>query len=252
MKNQILLFCSLVFLCCTFNASTQCYPDRHNTSWYNGWASCEQTESPNLTRGKSHWIMYDLKRNYQLGKTHIWNTNDPKNLNWGFNNVVIDVSKDGENWIEVGAFFWEMAPGINNYEGSEGPDLLGYEGQFMLITALSNHGGECYGFSEIRIEAESDGIISSVEDGRKNDCFVMAAFPNPFVDQVRIEIKAECFGELQYSITDVLGHTIESGEHSIRTGQNILPIRLGDIPAGTYILSVRQGQYQSQMTLVKM
>ena len=131
--TYIILSCLFVFPGMKLNG--QCYPDRHNTSWFNGWASCETVASPNDARGESHWILYDLKGVYKLGETHIWNTNDPKNLDWGIDEVAVDVSLDGQNWLEVGTYNWSQAKGLPIYEGEAGPDLTGHEGAYVLLTA---------------------------------------------------------------------------------------------------------------------
>ena len=141
MKN---IFCVFVFC---FGTATvvvygQCYPDRHNTNWFDGWVSCETYPNPNADRGLSHWIMYDFDKPYKFSQMHIWNTNDPDHLGAGLKDVSIDYSMDGRNWTQAGEFTFEQAMGISTYEGSIGPDLEGIQAQFILITALDNWGGD--------------------------------------------------------------------------------------------------------------
>jgi len=253
MKNQYLLIVLITIF--SFTAGQlfgQCNPERHNTSWFNGWASCETSPNPNVVRGESHWILYNLKDVYQLGKTHVWNTNDPKHLDWGFKEITIDVSNDGISWIEVGTFNISEATGENTYEGETGPDLTDYEGQYVLLTAMSNHGGECFGLSEIRIEAEATTVISSVEDIHSNDCFKLSAFPNPFIAQVDVQIQANCVGELEYSVNDVLGKTVHKGTMHLNQGTQHLKFNIDDLHPGTYYLKARQGGYTAQLPLVKL
>ena len=38
----------------------QCYPNRHNTNWYDGWVSCMPAENPNPERMESHWILFKM------------------------------------------------------------------------------------------------------------------------------------------------------------------------------------------------
>lgn len=247
----ILTLVLIIFLSVT-NISSQCYPDRHNTSWFNGWASCEQAESPNAHRAKGHWIMYDLKNTFDLGNTHLWNVNDPKHLDWGIREVIVDVSKDGINWDEAGTFDIPMGSGRSIYEGSSGPDLTGYTGQYILLTAKSNYGGSCVGLSEIRIEAKESSIVLGTKDLAQNECFRLVAYPNPFTDKVRVEVQAECLGEIQYQLIDVLGRVMDQGKYSLVIGNNNIPLQIRDITAGTYFLHVKQGNYRAQINLVKM
>lgn len=131
--------------------SGQCYPDRHNTTWFHAWTSCDLADNPNSSRGKSHWILYDFGHIYKLENMHVWNLNDPSNLKDGLKNVVIDYSLDGNTWNEYGSTEFQIATGKSIYEGE---DLLNFNGlttRYLLITAIDNWGGECYGFSELRI-----------------------------------------------------------------------------------------------------
>ena len=131
--------------------NAQCFPDRHNTTWFDAWVSCESTQNPNSIRGKSHWILYDLGYIYKLTNMHIWNINDPDNLEDGLKNVVIDYSIDGNTWLEYGNAEFPKADGSSIYQGSDIIDFNGIKGRYLLITAKDNYGGECYGFSELRI-----------------------------------------------------------------------------------------------------
>jgi len=141
-----------------FYAMGQCYPDRHSTSWYDGWISCEKAANPNDVYEASHWILYDLNENFELGKMHVWNSNDPSHLDYGMNEVNVDYSLDGIEWINLGLFYFDPATGKSIYEGFEGPDFGGVLARYVLLTAMSNYGGECYGLSEIKIEVEKSTV----------------------------------------------------------------------------------------------
>lgn len=119
--------------------------------WKDTWASCEATPSPNLANGTSHWIQYDLGMVRTLSKTWIWNTNDPAKLNEGFRQVKVDYSLDGRDWTSWGEMEFPQAQGSAIYGGFSGPDLVGVEARYILLTALSNHGSSsCYGLAEVK------------------------------------------------------------------------------------------------------
>lgn len=140
----------------------QCFPDRHNTSWYNSWTSCETAPNPNPIRGNSHWLHYDLGHDYVLSTSQIWNSNQPDSLSNGIQQVVIDYSLDGITWEEWGLHTIGMATGDKYYEGEIGPDFGGISARFVLITALSNHGGFCYSLGELKINVEATICQQSV------------------------------------------------------------------------------------------
>jgi hypothetical protein len=194
--------------------------------------------------------MYDYGEVYKLGQTTIWNTNDPAHLSWGMRDVLIEVSQDGLAWTSVGTFAFEQASGLSTYEGFQGPDLDGVEARYLLVTALSNWGGECYGLSEIRIEAE-ETEISSVKDISQNACFSISVSPNPFATDTEVTIRSICPRKFMYQVSDVLGRTVRHGERDGESGTFMLNMNLGELPQGTYYLRVTQEEKIAQLTLVK-
>ena len=249
MKN---IFLPIAILLLTVQyGSTQCYPDRHSTNFFDGWISCDVAISPNPLRGKSHFIMYDYGKIYKLGQMQIWNTNDPAHLDWGMRDVAIDYSLDGENWVEAGVFTFGQASGLSTYEGEQGPHLNNIEAQYLLITGLNNYGGDCYGFSEVKISAE-EVIISDVEDPIQLECVAVSVYPNPFADKVTLDLDPGCSGELRYTVYDGLGKTLLFQTASLVNGQK-KSIEIGhDLPAGTYRLYLESGGQSVQRSIVKM
>ncbi len=130
----------------------QCYPDRHNTSPDTKWLSCTATQSPNPTRGVSHWLQLELEEYKALGNIYLWNIADPDHLNDGSSTLAIDISVDGEVWTEVTNLTLEIGQDDGIYEGEEVGNLNGVTAKYVLITSLTNHGGSCHGLSELKIE----------------------------------------------------------------------------------------------------
>lgn len=132
----------------------QCYPDRHNTNWFDAWTSCTPSPNPNTARGDGHWILYNLGHLYELKDSKFWNANHPDFLQDGLKDVVIDYSVDGINWEEWGTFTLPMATGDKTYEGSTGPDFTATTARYVLITVVDNYGGNCYSMSELKINVD--------------------------------------------------------------------------------------------------
>lgn len=141
---------TLLFITASSHLWCQCGIDKHNTTHESSWTSCSTSANPNNARGNTHWLMYDLDTNYDLGRIHIWNYNHPQALTRGVRDVVIDVSNDGNNWTEVSQFEVSQANGRNDYRGEDGP-LLDVSARYVLITILSTYGDACAGISEIKI-----------------------------------------------------------------------------------------------------
>jgi len=249
MKN---LFYILLFLCLYLKGICQCYPERHSTNWFDAWISCENYPSPHVENGNSHWILYDLGQNYKVFKTRIWNNNNPSHLDWGMKELLIEYSLDGINWMQLGEFELKRAPGNNRYEGEDGPDFSGLTARYILITALSNWGNnQCFSLSEVTFEVEEGDISTSVNEyGNSNSCFSVQVYPNPFLENSRIMVQSTCNANFQYAIVDIFGRVFDQGE---RFGAGIHQIDVNDerMPAGTYIVNLKQGDQSSQVQLLK-
>jgi hypothetical protein len=248
MKQTVLII--TLWISALHMGNAQCFPNRHSTNFYDGWVSCELADSPNPLRGKSHFIMYDYGKVYKLGQAEIWNTNDPAHLDWGMRDVAIDYSLDGINWAEAGQFTFAQASGQSTYEGTPGPHLNDIEARYLLITGINNYGGECFGFSEIKISAE-EVIISDVEPVDQLECVDVTVYPNPFADKMTLTLTPGCSGELRYILYDGLGKIVLNQTASLISGQN-KSIDVGqDLPAGTYNLYLQYGGKSTQRSVVK-
>lgn len=149
-KTLALTACFLAFT--LGRIAGQVFPDRHTTNGFDSWVSCTKSANPNPARGQSHWIRYHFNSSAPLYDMIIWNLNHPEYIKDGLNRVIIDVSNNnGSTWTMVDTFTFPKAPGSGFYEGFHGPDLGGISATDLLITAVSNHGGGCYGLSEIKI-----------------------------------------------------------------------------------------------------
>ncbi|MBX2816154.1 MAG: carbohydrate binding domain-containing protein [Saprospiraceae bacterium] len=148
------LFLFLAIMAGSYALYAQCEADRHTTNAHDGWISCQMSSNPNPAHGESHWIRYQFDRTYALYDLTLWNVNHPDFLNDGIRTAVIDVSTNGSNWTSVDTITIPKATGSGFYRGYHGPDLNGISARYVLITALENHGGGCYGLSEFRVYTE--------------------------------------------------------------------------------------------------
>lgn len=250
MKNIICLF--IVFAFASAKSSAQCFLDRHNTTWFDGWMSCETSMNPNPDRGESHWILYNLNENYSLYKMHIWNTNAPEYLNNGMRNIAIDISSDGMTWNEVGEFQIPIADGTSTYEGLDLLDFGGMNARYILITGLTNHGGNCYGFSEIRIDV-TDEVVTSLEDAPvASGCLEARVFPNPVSPTSKAFVTSACGNEpLFYSIQDMSGKVLEQGQIPLFGEEAEIDLNTVPLVSGMYMLSLQQGSVTRRVRMVK-
>ncbi len=171
---------TILFLLISYTMSAQCLEDRHTTSAIDGWLSCETQANPNAIRGMSHWLHLNLGSMRVLHDLQIWNMNHPNMLESGIKTVIIDVSNDASNWTTVDTFTFGRGNGSSYYKGFLGPDLGGISARHILLTAVDNYGGGCYGLSELRmytedfepdemildqIICERDGVFKNMQGG---------------------------------------------------------------------------------------
>lgn len=245
------LFSTLLFFLLSGALSAQCYPDRHNTTWHDGWVSCEPSLNPNEERGVTHWIQYDFGHLYILDDLKLWNFNDPTNLDLGVSQVTIDYSVDGVEWVEFGSFFFDQGPGISRYEGEEAIDMDDIQAEHVLITVDANHGGPCVGFAEVLFGI--NGVISSVDElVSANACFDVQVYPNPHREDFRARISSECGEPMRAQLIDAMGRVIYSQVIGRVDGEQVVDFTDLGLAPGLYYLSIEQGAAVGRYQIVRM
>ncbi|MBK9107535.1 MAG: discoidin domain-containing protein [Saprospiraceae bacterium] len=250
MKMKFIQVC--LFLFCTTQIFAQCFPDRHSTNWVDSWISCSVKSNPNPAQTESHWIMFDLNKQYRIDRFKIWNLNDPDRLAWGMQNIAIDYSKDSIVWNHAGTFLIDKASGNNRYEGMPWMDIIIPEARYVLITALSNYGGNCAGLSEILFSAEKVQSPVDVEDETFASEYKVDIKPNPFTDLLSISFSGEQGSRISYQIVDLLGKSQEAGFISLDNGFSYLKLSTRKWMPGSYLLITNDGKTIQRNVLVKM
>jgi len=159
----------------------QCFQDRHSTNIHESWLSCTASPNPNPAHGTSHWIMYDLGQLTSLHQSTLWNMNHPDFLESGIKDIIVEYSVNGSSWTSKGTYSILQAGASGFYEGVPGPNFDGVFARYVLITAIDNYGGGCYGFSEFRIFTEdydqnvslnlnietciNEGVLTNIDGG---------------------------------------------------------------------------------------
>ena len=222
----------VMFLGMQLLLSAQCFQDRHDTSVANSWLSCEVRPNPNADRGESHWIQYELGELRKLSQMHFWNLNNPETLDSGVKLLAIDYSLDGIDWVEWGTWPFEQASASGFYEGNEGPDLDGILAEYLLLTVIETHGGDCAGFSELRIDLQE---VTTADDLESDDGFI-ALQPNPASVYTDLVINVSRGQTALMQLQDFTGKVISSEEVKIVSGMNKLRMELASVPSGEYLV----------------
>lgn len=235
--KKIYLVATLMVSAQLFHA--QCFQDRHSTVAEDAWISCEKTSNPNSDRENSHWIMYDLGHIYALHQSQFWNVNAPDRTNEGISEAVVDYSIDGIEWNEWGTFNLGQADASGFYEGEEGPDFNGLKAQFILITVLNTHGGECAGLSEIKIE--TTGVTTSTEEKELVNGLQINISPNPADQNTTIQINSSKAYSTQLQVIDMAGRIIFQNPISITKGDFKYELETSELSEGQYLINILNG-----------
>ncbi|MGB6037635.1 MAG: discoidin domain-containing protein [Cryomorphaceae bacterium] len=237
----------LIAVFCSVQLMAQCYPDRHNTSWNDAWYSCQESDNPNSERGSGHWIMYDLRNEYKLGQGKLWNINAPDRLSDGFHSFAVDYSMDAENWETLGEYIAAEGPGDPLYEGEELFNFAGDSARYVLLTALSNYGGDCYGIAEMRIDVID--LVTSLNQ-TQDECLYVSVYPNPHESNFNLNVGSFCIGPIYYQLYNSVATLIKQGvlpENGVENFQ----VSTAGVPSGVYYLVVTQNGNSKQTQIVK-
>ncbi|MFT4660457.1 MAG: hypothetical protein ACI8XB_000725 [Patiriisocius sp.] len=199
--------------------------------------ACSPAPNPNPIHGTSYWIQYDLGETYSLGQTHFWNINDPAHRNYWLRNVTIDYSMDGITWSNHGDFFLFQGTGLSSYSGVDGSDLNELEARYILITAIDNWGGSCYGRSELRIYI--DNSFSVITDLNTN-CLTVEIYPNPVITTAAMVVASDCRTPVKYEIKNVLGSAITIVIIGIIDVKTKIALEVEDLIPAFYFITVNQ------------
>lgn len=243
-KSTITIF----ILSISLNLFGQCFPERHSTNWFDAWVSCETSISPNSS--KSHWIMYELDALYKIDKFKIWNINDPSHLEWGTKNLLIEYSEDGKNWFIADSFVLTKAPGTNDYEGEDWIDLNIPKAKFLLLTSLTNFKGDCYGFSEVKFSAEKIKLNTTISY-EKNKMRVEVT-PNPFSNQIEVNINSSLNGSCQIEILNSLGQNVYNNIVMIDNYTFHQTLDLKHLKSGIYHFQIKQKSVKYSKNILKL
>lgn len=245
MKKSII---TIFILSISLNLFGQCFPERHSTNWFDAWVSCETSISPNSS--KSHWIMYELDALYKIDKFKIWNINDPSHLEWGTKNLLIEYSEDGKNWFIADSFVLTKAPGSNDYEGDDWIDLNIPKAKFLLLTSLTNFKGDCHGFSEIKFSAEKIKLNTTISY-EKNKMRVEVT-PNPFSNQIEVNINSSLNGSCQIEILNSLGQNVYNNIVMIDNYTFHQTLDLKHLKSGIYHFQIKQKSVKYSKNILKL
>ena len=171
------------------------------------------------------------------------------NLNWAtateVNNdyFTVERSSDGINFEPI-----QMIRGAGNstsvrdYSWTDSDPLEGYSFYRLKQTDYDGH----YTYSDVETIKSKGG--SSLEEAFE----IKSIFPNPFSDRINVDFLTKQGGEAEITLLSESGSIVASTKMEVHDGYNNGEINnLGNLPKGTYILTLFFDEYKVSKKVVK-
>ncbi|MEP7166175.1 MAG: Ig-like domain-containing protein, partial [Ferruginibacter sp.] len=164
-----------------------------------------------------------------------WTTSSEQNSSY-FN---LERSTDGVNYVNAGTISAAGNSNIaKNYNYNDNISAINKNLYYYRLKMVDVTGSIKYS-SVVKIRLNSKG-------------FNMEATPNPFADQLRINIETELSENAVISLKDISGRSIQQKESQLRKGNNaVLLSSLGHLPGGVYLLTITTDSQQQTIKVVK-
>jgi hypothetical protein len=94
-------------------------------------------------------------------------------------------------------------------------------------------------------------LTSAKEASSNNGDNEINIYPNPFVDQVNLDLFTQKETKVTWNIYDVTGKIVLSGSESITTGYNTLKIDAAELPKGVYLLNAMLDDHMQSFRILK-
>jgi PKD repeat protein len=76
-------------------------------------------------------------------------------------------------------------------------------------------------------------------------------YPNPASERIHVQIMLDAPADITFIIYDIAGKLLLQEERSLDIGQQSIPLNVADLPAGTYLIEVTDGENQIQEQFIK-
>lgn len=126
-------------------------------------------------------------------------------------------------------------------------DLLAYQSEACVSSDQNDL--TCAEISQNGIFVESDGVVNSEE--LPNEVESVRIFPNPARDQINMAVQSRVSGPATLRLFDISGHLLREQPVNLSEGAQLLPIRVGDLPRGFYLLQLNtaSGAFTGKVSL---
>jgi choice-of-anchor B domain-containing protein len=157
----------------------------------------------------------------------------------GANKYYIEVSTVGGANFDQNIFYTATKPGISMLLNSAG---LQYGATYYWRVYTQNYCGNAY--SEI-FSFTIKTLVNTVDLGENS----LKIYPSPAINQLNLEFEAALIGETQIELWNLAGQRVFETLLPNASKNTLVPV--GNLPDGSYILKIKNGDIVGQTTVVK-
>ncbi|MDX9750333.1 MAG: PKD domain-containing protein [Flavobacteriales bacterium] len=165
-------------------------------------------------------------------------------------------------------FLWDFGDGTTSPEPFP-THIYASSGPYMLCLTIADDAGCTDTYCE-EISVDDDGFLGMAPDGGVRSTLTVnvlqempthvpeqpawepgTLWPNPVDERLNLQLHSSRNGQVEISIISADGRTVRSERTALTTGANLLPMEVGALPAGVYLLHFTDGRNVATMRFVK-
>jgi len=142
--------------------------------------------------------------------------------------------------LSSGTYFYYRVQGATSWVSK----ILSGSANTIHLTSLTNNTTyECYVVPVISgtlwggTQTGTFSTSATAKESQASTSNEMKIYPNPFVDQLNIDMYADQDTKVTWNIYDMTGKVVLNGSESVTSGYSTLNISVGDLPKGVYMFA---------------
>ena len=161
-------------------------------------------------------------------------------INAANNSVQFNASSSNSNYV----YNWDFSDGEFSSE-SNPLHCFSNNNWYLVCLNVSNGQSTDVFCNSVASGSQSTGIskVSSIEN--------IKVFPNPFKDNIQVELGANSYDKVVLILSDISGKTIESKTVDLIKGINTLQFETSQIGNGVYILTIKGDNINKSIKVIK-
>lgn len=123
--------------------------------------------------------------------------------------------------------------------------------QLTDAAALENANVLYYRLKQVDFDGSYAYSATAVVSKTISEDFTSSVFPNPFIDNYKVQVNTPLAGDAEFKLIDITGKVVMSKTHDLKTGINLIEFSQNeDLIPGVYFISIKQKEFVSIQKLI--